>query len=113
MKWLEVIHLRSAKPNTDMLDSFLDQLVDDIRKEEGSLKFNLFKRVDLATDVCLQLNHGSKQVKPPGSRLGMHLSSLFKSFGMVNHTVWVEKEHIARAVIHTRMKNSSGGTEDE
>ena len=91
MKWLEVIHLRSAKQDSELLDTFLDQLVDDIRKEEGSLTCNIYKRADLETDICLELNHGSKQVTLPGSTLGIHLYWQFKRFGMVNHTVWVEK----------------------
>lgn len=89
MKWLEVIHLRSAKQDSDLLNAFLDQLVDDISKEEGSGKINLFRRAHLETDVCLQLHHESEQVKLPGSRLGMHLAEALKRFGMVNHTVWV------------------------
>ncbi|MGI9536879.1 MAG: hypothetical protein ACR2PB_07400 [Desulfocapsaceae bacterium] len=90
MKWLEVIHLRSAKQDSDLLDIYLDQLVDDISKEEGSEKINLFRRADLETDVCLQLHHESEQVKLPGSRLGMHLAEALKKFGMVNHAVWVD-----------------------
>lgn len=89
MKWLEVIHLRSAEQNSDLLNAVLDQLVDDIRKEREPLQINLFKRVNLDSDVCLQLCHESEQVKLIGSRLGMHLAEALKTFGMVNHTVWV------------------------
>jgi hypothetical protein len=93
MKWLEVIHLRSATQKSDLLNAFLDQIVQDIGKEEGALKINLFKRVNLESDVCLQLYHESEQVKLIGSRLGMHLAEALKRFGMVNHTVWVTNKY--------------------
>lgn len=95
MKWLEVIHLRSAEQNSALLNAFLGQLVEDIRNEGGALKINLFKRVNLDSDVCLQLYHESEQVKIIGSRLGMHLAEALKRFGMVNHTVWVANEYEA------------------
>ena len=92
MKWLEVIYLRSAEQNSALLNAFLGQLVEDIRKEGGAPKIKLFKRVNLDSDVCLQLYHESEQVKIIGSRLGMHLAEALKRFGMVNHTVWVANE---------------------
>jgi hypothetical protein len=90
MKWLEVIHLRAAQQDSDVLDGLLDQLVEEIRSEKGSGKINLFRRAHLETDICLQLQHESEQVKLSGSRLGMHLAMALKKFGMVNHTVWVK-----------------------
>lgn len=46
MKWLEVIYLRSAEQNSALLNAFLGQLVEDIRKEGGAPKIKLFKRVN-------------------------------------------------------------------
>ena len=89
MKWLEVIHLRAAQQDTDVMDGLLNQLVKEIRSEKGSGKIDLFRRAHLETDICLQLQHESEQVKLSGSRLGMRLAMALKNFGMVNHTVWV------------------------
>ena len=89
MKWLEVIHLRSAEQDPERLTEFLDQIIDEINGEEGGCKVSLYGRANLKNDVCLQLHHSSEQVRLSGSRLGLHLTMALKTFGMVNHTVWV------------------------
>ena len=92
MKWIEVIHLRSAEKDSGPLKRFLEQFGEAIRKDPGPQKIRLFKRAHLETDVCLQLHHETEQMKLQGSRLGIYLAKEIKRFGMVHHTVWLESE---------------------
>lgn len=89
MKWLEVIHLRTGSHDQEGLEGLLEQIVGDIREEEGGGTISLFRRVGLETDICLQLQNESEEVELAGSSLGMHLAMTLKKFGWVNHTVWV------------------------
>ena len=89
MKWLEVIHLRATEHKPDRLVSTLRQLIDEVREKRSCRKIEMFKRALLETDICLQLYHDTENIETSGSTVGMHITMALKSFGMVNHTVWI------------------------
>ena len=43
------------------------------------------------TDMSVNLVYDSENVDTRGSSLGLRLVSMLKGFGLVNHSVWVEK----------------------
>ncbi|MGA1870178.1 MAG: hypothetical protein ACMUJM_16700 [bacterium] len=90
MKWLEIIELRSAKSNLELLESQLQKLLNDLEKEAKKHTITAYSRVMIDNDLSIHLIHDSKNVEKNGSSLGTHLASLLKEYGMVNHSVWVE-----------------------
>jgi hypothetical protein len=93
MNWLEVIHLRATEHKPDLLVSTLRQLIDEVREKRSCRKIEMFKRALLETDICLQLYHDTENIETAGSTVGMHIAMALKSFGMVNHTVWIVNDH--------------------
>ncbi len=90
MKWIEVIELRSAKGNQELLESKLQQLIDAVSKEGKQQTIKAYKRVMLDDDFSIHLFHDSNKIENSGSRLGLYIASVLKDFGLVNHSVWAE-----------------------
>ena len=92
MKWLEVLHLRTAEQESDRLMHLLRQLITEIRVHRTCREIKMFKRALLETDVCLHLYHDTDSIETTGSLVGLHLARELKAFGMLNHTVWMVDE---------------------
>lgn len=92
MMWLEVIHVRVTDQECDRLLPIFTDLLKEIREKENCKKVKLFRRALLKNDVCLHLYHDSENAGVEGSPVGLRLATMLKPFGMVNHTVWKEKE---------------------
>lgn len=92
MKWLEVIELRSADRNNELIESRLNNLINEFDKKNKSQAIKVYCRVMIDTDFSIHLLNDSKNPDHGGSRLGLHLASALKAFGMVNHSVWIEMQ---------------------
>ena len=92
MKWLEIIELRSANNTRKQMEAHLQEFVEQVEKKKEKLTVKLYIRMRIDTDVSIHLFHNSSNVKSRGSSLGIRLVSSLKSYGLVNHTVWVEKQ---------------------
>jgi len=46
----------------------------------------------MINDCSLCLLWKTQKLEPQGSSVGMHLARTLKKFGLVDHSVWVEKE---------------------
>ena len=89
-KWLETIELRSIQNRREELESTFKDLADELGKKTGGPTVQIFQSHTMKNDFSLQLHHSDK---PPdgGSSLAIGLVSLLKEFGLVNHTLWVER----------------------
>ena len=93
MKWLETIELRSVESNQELLESHLQQLMDEVGKKTSTQTITAYRRVMIDSDVSIHLVHDSEDVENSGgplSSLGVRLASALKEFGLVNHSVWIE-----------------------
>ena len=90
MKWLEVIDLRTANSNRELLESQLQKLINEVDRETKKQAIKSYCRVMIDTDFSIHLFHDSKKVENSGSRLGLRIASALKDFGLVNHSVWIE-----------------------
>ena len=95
MKWLEIIELRSVDSNRELLKSQLQKLINEVEKEAKKQAIKVYSRVMIDTDFSIHLFHDSKKIENSGSPLGLHLASALKKFGLVNHSVWVERPNSA------------------
>ena len=88
MIWMEFIKVQTARTNVaDMLKSF----VMECKKCHGLLDAKVFNNT-LVDDCSLCLLWKTEQLEPQGSSVGLHLSNTLKKYGLVDHSVWVEKE---------------------
>jgi len=91
MKWLEIIELRSVGSNRTLLEPQLQSLINDVNQETRQQKIKVYSHITVETDFSIHLLHDSKEADIGGSPLGLHLASALKKFGLVNHSVWVER----------------------
>ena len=90
MKCLEIIELRTAESNKKLWKSQMQKLIDDMVRETSRESIKAYCRVMIDTDFSIHLFHDSLDGDNTGSKLGLHLASTLKEFGLVNHSVWVE-----------------------
>jgi hypothetical protein len=89
MNWIEVVQLRTAERNHDILESRLIHLAEEIKREHGPGSIMVYKRSLIPTDFSIQIVHNSGKVEDAGSLLGLQLVAALKEFGLVNHSVWM------------------------
>jgi hypothetical protein len=92
MKWVEIIELRSAGNTRKQLETHLQEFVEQVEKKTKKQTVKLYTRMMIDTDVSIHLFHDSIKAKNRGSSLGIRLVSALKSYGLVNHTIWIEKQ---------------------
>ena len=92
MNWIEIIEIRSAGSTRKHLETHLQEFIDQVEKKTEKQKVILYTRMMIDTDFSIHLFHDSSKVKNRGSSLGIRLVSALKSYGLVNHTIWIEKQ---------------------
>ncbi|MBC8440096.1 MAG: hypothetical protein H8D87_10455 [Deltaproteobacteria bacterium] len=92
MKWIEIIELRSAGNTFKQLEMPLQEFLDQAEKKTEKQIVKLYTRMKIDTDVRIHLLHDSGNTKNSGSSLGIRLVSALKPYGLVNHTIWIEKQ---------------------
>lgn len=90
MKWIEVIQLRTTGCDKGLLETELVKLIEENSNINGEQPIMAYNRVLVDTDFKIQIVHEMKNVEKNGSPLGLRLVSALESFGMVNHSIWVE-----------------------
>ena len=90
MKCLEIIELRAAGNKRDVLASQLQGIISLLEKGSSGQKIKIYTRVLVDSDYSIMLFHDSMKTGTEGSRLGLHLASALKAFGLVNHSIWNE-----------------------
>ncbi len=91
MKWIEIIELRSTSNTQRQLDTQLRELINQVEKKTEKPEVKLYTSMMVDTDVSIHLFHDSNNVITRGSSLGIRLVSDLKSYGLVNHTIWIER----------------------
>ncbi len=84
MKWLEIIELRSVDSNRELLESKLQNLINEVNQEARQQKIKLYSHKSVETDFSIHLFHDSTNIDNSGSELGLHLTSALKEFGLVS-----------------------------
>ena len=91
MKWLEIIELRSVGKNRKLLEQDLKSLIEELNKETEQRTIKVYSRVIVDSDFSIHLLHDSKEADINGSPLGLQLVSALKEYGLINHSVWVQR----------------------
>jgi alkyl hydroperoxide reductase subunit AhpF len=91
MKWLEIIELRSVGKNRTEMELQLKNLIDEVKQKTRQQAIKVYSHITVETDFSIHLHNDSKRADISGSPLGHRLVSALKEFGLVNHSVWIEK----------------------
>ncbi len=93
MKWLEIIELRSVSvgSNRKFLKRELKSLIEELNKETEQRAIKVYSRVAVDNDFSIHLLYDSKEADINGSTLGLQLVSALKEYGLINHSVWIER----------------------
>ena len=87
LKTLEIIHLRLAG---DSPETLVDMIRKAIRSAPGSMKVRIYRHRELETDLVVHLHREVNGLGYHASNPGLHLASVLREYGMVEHSVWVE-----------------------
>ena len=91
MKWVEIIELRSAGNTRKQLEMLLQSLISQMEGQTERPTARLYTCLTVETDLGIHLSHDSRKAKNKGSSLGINLVAALKAYGLVNHTIWIEK----------------------
>ncbi|UCF84188.1 MAG: hypothetical protein JSV50_00710 [Desulfobacteraceae bacterium] len=91
MKWLEIIELRSVGNKRTVMELQLNSLIDEVIQKTSQQAIKVYSHITVETDFSIHLHNDSKSADNDGSPLGQRLVSALKEYGLVNHSVWVEK----------------------
>ncbi|MGO9018674.1 MAG: hypothetical protein ACLQVJ_10030 [Syntrophobacteraceae bacterium] len=92
MNWLEMISTRAAGlVEAEKVLEICRQMYLSIDGEK-LLKMTVFCNAKYATDICILLHW--KSDPGTGSILGKLLSAALEDFGLVNHSIWINKKEL-------------------
>ena len=93
MKWLEIIELRSASNVKIINDLDITDLLEGARDELKPDSIVIYRHETVGTDWSLHIHYDSEIENVQMSPLGLRLASALKETGLVNHTIWVERDN--------------------
>ena len=88
MIWMEFIKVQTARAN---VAKKLKDFVLECKQCKGLLDVKVFSH-SVVDDCSLCLLWKTKRFEPQGSSVGLHLTDTLKKYGLVDHSVWVEKD---------------------
>lgn len=99
MRWQEIIKVRTSEGiDSHMITEFLS-LFETMLDSSELIQATVTRHASIESDLCVLLEWNSESVKTAGSSLALLLSEQLKKYGVVDHSVWVEKGS-ARQTVH-------------
>jgi hypothetical protein len=95
MRWIEIITLRSAGDDEKQMIVELLKQVEQAGEPGQPREVRIYRHAAVETDLSIHISWESDSVAQPHSTLGDLLVSATRDFGMVSHSIWIEKEGIS------------------
>jgi hypothetical protein len=92
MVWMEMIHLRTTPAQLKKVTGLLLDNLSRAVGEEGLVRMHMYNSASLQSDLALGLWWDTEFLQHEGSKAGLTMMEALKAFGLVDYTVWVEKE---------------------
>ncbi|MGD0232521.1 MAG: hypothetical protein ABSC19_19580 [Syntrophorhabdales bacterium] len=89
---MEIIRLRTTQAHVHNVADMLLDTAERATGEDGLLQVRMYKSASYQTDMALCLTWDTSPPRQQGSRTGLSISEALKTFGLVEHSIWVEKE---------------------
>ena len=99
MRWMETIKIQSAANKKQIIENNLIALSRDIQKDpgcQGLMKIMVSSHALVPGLYEMSLFWDTDDFQPGGSPLGMNLSQNLKTFGIVDHSLWLETNYEGR-----------------
>jgi len=94
MKTLEVIHVRLAARNPEVLAA---SVWDAIGGDATDADVRVYRHVQVETDLLVQIRRESPDASSQPSDLGLRVAALLRGHGAIEHAVWLEQPASAGA----------------
>jgi len=91
MKWVEHIKLRATISKQEVLTQLME-LEAGVRETPGLVEAVVYCHATIHNDYAFHLLWDTNRPQLQGSRLGVKLGQVLKGFGLVDHSVWIEKK---------------------
>jgi len=92
MVWMEMIRLRTTEGQSEAALGLLRYSVSNAAKEPGLVQIHVYNSASFRNDLALSLVWDTHVPHRQGSRTGLSISETLNAFGLVEHSIWVEKE---------------------
>jgi hypothetical protein len=90
MKWIEFIKVQTSVNQDQLFEQDLKNLVKSITRKNGLDKVIVVRHSSISGDYALFLFWESKSADLSGSNIGLNVGQIFKKYGLVNHSVWLD-----------------------
>jgi hypothetical protein len=91
MLWMEMIWLRTARFETNDVFALLQDYARQVVAEPGLVDVHVFGNACRPTDLALSMGWSIEPPSRQGSRAGLTISEALRSFGLVEHSIWLER----------------------
>ena len=91
MLWTEMIRLTTSDPGAERLNSLFLDARRHVAKEAGLVQARLYGSALHPNELALSLMWDTGSPEPKGSRAGLCISQALQTFGLVEHSVWLEQ----------------------
>ncbi|MEE4359841.1 MAG: hypothetical protein V2I97_25445 [Desulfococcaceae bacterium] len=91
MEWLETIKVRGGASGYQGADTELLKQLDAGMKIPGLIKVSIYANVSLPNDLMITLVWSKETPQARGSDIAHSLERELKQYGLVDHSVWIEK----------------------
>ncbi len=92
VKWVEIIKIRLADADGDMLKHEIMKSLADFRNRNGIRQIKLYHDAMDENDLSIHLYWESRSMEAQGSPIGLSMAHILKEFGLTHHSVWKEEE---------------------
>jgi hypothetical protein len=92
MVWVEEIEICTAVNKEKKAQQYLLRTALYMRGKKGLTDVNVYSHAHMVNEFLIRLIWNTDSFKYPGSEEGMNLREILKQFGLVNYSVWIEKE---------------------
>lgn len=92
MKWLECIRVRAVGDPQELIAFKLLKYAEEFENSPGLSAADVYVHASVNGDFAIFLYWNTSPPQPMGSPIGLNLREALKRYGLVNHTVWIEKQ---------------------
>jgi hypothetical protein len=92
MKWMEVIELRTAETNPEIVQQTITTLIVEFGRTGSRKDIKMYRDALLENVASIHVHWSSGRAEPQGSATGLCMAHILKEFGLVSHSVWIEAE---------------------
>jgi len=90
MRWLEMIRLRTTQDKVEGLNNFLFESLRQIGTENGLVEARVLANITFQGDLAMNILWNTPLADHRGSRAGLGIAQALRTFGLVEHSIWME-----------------------